>query len=415
MFPRRNRLPRRWYLVAVLWLLLACSNAYLIAPASVLSTLMAELNLSPTVGSSIVSIAFGFQILISVPLGMWLDRIDHRWAIRAAVIGLIIAGLWGRHAALTGHAAGLIGSRMLGGAASVLVWNGGSAIIGQAFESESQASPIGIFTSGAPAGFAFGQVTGPIIAAEFHWTTVIAVYGLVTAVPLVGFTVLTRGEPLGTADKTAPELADFGRVMRNPTVWQVGAMSFTATSVYLFMNSWVPTYLQTVLSFPLVQSGLIVGVLPLIGVLARSSGGVFSDYVFGGRRRPVLVYSFLVPTPLVIAFIFARYPPVLVGMLALVGFFIQLGPGIFLAKARETVNANVAATAISFVTTLTSLGAFVAPIIAGYIIEVTGMYALAFVYAASMGVLGLVLAWRMTEAPILRDTDRETSDSSGTN
>jgi MFS family permease len=64
-------------------------------------------------------------------------------------------------------------------------------------------------------------------------------------------------------------------------------------------------------------------------------------------------------------------------------------------QARETVEANVSATAISFVTSLTALGAFVGPIVAGYIIELTGTYVLAFGFAGAMGLFGLLLAWGM--------------------
>lgn len=392
---RTPSVPRRWRLVAVLWLTLVFSNAYLISPASVLSEIIRGLDLVPTSASVVVSVVFGVQILVSVPFGMWLDRIDHRWAIGAAGLGLLAAGLWGRHAALAGDYPSLVASRVLGGAAAVLVWNGGANVIGRAFPARSQATAIGIFTSGAPAGFALGQVTGPVVANEFGWATVFLAYGLAGLVPLSVFAALTVRSPLTVSGGSAPQVGDFRRVLTNPGMWSVGAMGFAATSMYLVLNSWLPTYLTEVLAYPLVTGGLVVGVLPAVGILARSSSGLVSDRLFGGRRRPVLLASFVVATPLVAAIVLTDSAPVLVLVLAIAGFFVQLGPGIFVVQARETVEANVSATAISFVTSLTALGAFVGPVVAGYLIELTGAYVLAFGFAGAMGLFGLLLAWGM--------------------
>lgn len=383
--------------MVVLWLTLLCSNAYLIAPASVLSSLMGGLAVSPTAASLVVSVVFGVQILVSIPFGMWLDRIDHRWAIAMAVAGLLAAGLWGRHAALTGDVPSLVASRVLGGAAAVLIWNGGANVIGRAFPARSQATAIGVFTSGAPAGFAVGQVSGPVLAATFDWTAVFVAYGLAGLVPFAAFALLTLRSPLKLAGGATPELGDFRRVLTNPGVWHLGAMGFSATALYLILNSWLPTYLTEVLEFPLVTGGLVVGVLPAVGILARSSSGVVSDRLFGGRRRPVLLYSFLVSTPLVLTFVLTSHAPTLILVLAVVGFFVQLGPGIFVVKARETVDANVSATAISFVTSLTALGAFIGPVLAGYVIELTGAYTVAFGCAGALGLFGLLLAWGLPD------------------
>ncbi|MDX1745710.1 MAG: MFS transporter, partial [Halobacteriales archaeon] len=281
---------------------------------------------------------------------------------------------------------------------AVLIWNGGANVIGRAFPARSQATAIGVFTSGATAGFAVGQVTGPVVAATFGWTAVFVAYGLAGLLPLAAFAALTLRSPLELSGGETPQIGDFRRVLTNPGVWAVGVMGFSATSLYLILNSWLPTYLTEVLEYPLVTGGLVVGVLPAVGILARSSSGLVSDRLFGGRRRPVLLSSFVVSTPLVVAFVFTDYLPALILVLAFVGFFVQLGPGIFVVQARETVDANVSATAISFVTSLTALGAFAGPILAGYVIELTGTYTLAFGCAAALGLVGLVIAWRLTDS-----------------
>jgi MFS family permease len=114
--------------------------------------------------------------------------------------------------------------------------------------------------------------------------------------------------------------------------------------------------------------------------------------VFRGRRRPVLIGSFLLATPLLATFAMLSVLPVLVLALVGIGFAIQLSVGLSFAYVRQLVDSNVAATAVAVQTAVGFAGAFFAPIVGGSVIE---QYSegLAFTIAGALSAVGIVIAW----------------------
>jgi sugar phosphate permease len=174
-------------------------------------------------------------------------------------------------------------------------------------------------------------------------------------------------------------------------VWLVGGIAFLAYSVFLFVNSWAPSYLTEELQLSLALGGALTALFPAVGVLSRVTGGLLSDRLFGGRRTPVVFGSVLVATPVVAGFTSLRGVPVIVAALLVAGFAIQLSLGLVFAYVRELVEPSVAATAVAFLTSVGLAGAFLAPIAAGAIIERSG-YETAFLVAGGLGLVGVVLA-----------------------
>jgi MFS family permease len=134
-----------------------------------------------------------------------------------------------------------------------------------------------------------------------------------------------------------------------------------------------------------------------MGIGGRIAGGVLSDRLFGGRRRPIALVTFLVTAPLLGGFTVLRSVPLLVVTLLVAGFAIQLLLGLVFVYVRELVSPRVAATAVATVTTAGLGGAFVAPIIGGTVIDTAG-YPAAFLGAGVLSALGLVLSWWAPEA-----------------
>jgi len=95
----------------------------------------------------------------------------------------------------------------------------------------------------------------------------------------------------------------------------VGAAAFVVYSLYLFLNSWLPTYLAEEFALPVDASGLLAAVFPAMGIVSRAGGGVVSDRLFGHRRLPVLKWSFVVTTPLLVLLALSTSIPVLVVLL----------------------------------------------------------------------------------------------------
>lgn len=134
-----------------------------------------------------------------------------------------------------------------------------------------------------------------------------------------------------------------------------------------------------------------------MGVASRAGGGVVSDRLFGHRRLPVLKWSFVIATPVVLLLSVSTSIPMLVALLVIGGLVIQLTFGVVYSYVKEAVDPADAGTALSILGSAGISGAFSAPVIAGGLIDLTGTYAAAFAYAVGLGVVGICLVFVTAE------------------
>ncbi|MFB6311178.1 MAG: nitrate/nitrite transporter [Salinirussus sp.] len=369
-----------------------------IMPASVLTPIMADLTVSPSAAGLLVSLALLSPALLALPVGYALDRVDNRGVLLLGTVIVVGTNLWAWDAALAGAFVPLLGARFLTGVGIIMTWTAGANMVTAAFDGRNAATATGVFTASAPLGYVVGQALPPVVAGWWGWEANFPVFAIASAVSFAVFAVTAfRTASRAETDRRA-NFADFRRVLSSRAVWFVAAMSFVAYSLNLFFNSWMPTYLTERLGYSVAESGLLVALFPAMGVIARPSGGIVSDRVLGGRRRPVPLLSFLVTVPLVVVLWAIDAPLVVVAILVLGGFSVQLGIGIYYTYIRELVEDRVAGSAIAVLSMASFAGGFVAPVFAGWLIETTGAYLTAFLFAIALAVAGVGLAWGSPES-----------------
>ncbi|WP_394352717.1 nitrate/nitrite transporter [Halorubellus sp. JP-L1] len=387
-------------LVAGMFVLSAAAGAYEIAPASVIPLVRDGLQIGPTAAGWLVSVMYLTAVVLSVPVGVALDRFDVRNAVTAAALALLVAGVWGWVAATEGSYWSLFASRALGGFAYVVFWNAGADVVGQAVDADVRATAVSAFTASAPVGFAFGQFGSPLVADAFGWPAIFPFFATVAVLGMATFLAATAGESFRDVVETPPaSRAQFRSVFANRAVWTLATLSFLAFSLYLFLNTWLPSYLENQLDVSLALAGALTALFPAVGVVARTGGGVLSDRFFGGARRPVVVLSFLGTTPALVGFVAIAEVPAVVAFTVVSGFTIQLSLGLLFTYVTEVVPEEVTTTAISTMTSVGLFGAFLAPIVAGELIERSG-YQAAFLAGLVVALAGVVLAWRAPDVEV---------------
>ncbi|MFC4451796.1 MFS transporter [Halorussus aquaticus] len=378
-------------LVAGLFALSTAAGAYEIAPASVLPLVRESLGVGPTLAGWLVSVMYLTAVVASVPVGVALDRVSVRKAVAAAAVALLVAGVWGWVAAVAGAYWWLFASRVLGGFAYVVFWNAGANVVGQAVGPDVRATAVGVFTASAPVGFALGQFGSPLLADRFGWPATLPIFTAIAVVGVAVFLLATRGRSLAV-ETGAPSRTEVRDLLANRAAWTLYALSFLAFSLYLFLNSWLPSYLTDRLGVSLALSGLLTALFPAVGVVSRTSGGVISDRLFGGERRPVVLLAFVAAAPAVTGFVVVTRVGPAIALLLVAGFAVQLTIGLLYTYVAEVVAPTVRSTAISMLTSVGLFGAFAAPIAGGAIIDRAG-YRPAFLLAGVVAVLGVALAW----------------------
>lgn len=389
------------------WLLTTAVHVYLIVPASVLPEVATGLGVPRTTAVWVISAVLVSWAVTNFAVGVVIDSVGDYVVIGVGGAVAVAAAFAGWVAAVDGLFWLLIGTRVVAGVAIGAIWIASTTLVGRLFTVERRATALGAFTTSAPAGFAIGQVVGPRVADAAGWPAIFAAGGLLSGVTLAVFggVHLALGGASGPREDGAPADGStggsarqgFADALRNRTV-QVGAVvAFAAYSLYLFLNSWLPTYLVEEFALPVATSGLLAAVFPAMGVVSRAGGGVISDRLFGHRRLPVLKWSFVVTTPVLVLLAVSTSIPVLVAMLVVGGLVIQLTFGVVYSYVQEAVDATNEGTALSILGSAGIGGAFSAPVIAGQLIDLTGTYTAAFAYAVLMAVLGVGLVFLVAE------------------
>ena len=398
------------------WLLSAAVHVYLIVPASVLPRAAADLGVPETTAVWLVSAVLVAWAGTNFGVGVVIDRVGDEVVVAAGGVVVTAAAFAGWVVAGTGQFWPLIGTRVVAGVAVGGIWIASTTLVGRQFTVETRATALGVFTTSAPAGFAIGQVVGPVVTDAAGWPAIFAVGGLLSVAALAVFVVVrfvtggaSRGSfadeatddgPASAPSSSAPAPSirkSFGVALRNRTVLVGGAVAFIAYSLYLFLNSWLPTFLVGEFGLSLAVSSVLAAVFPAMGVISRASGGVLSDRLFGHRRLPVLKWSLVVTTPVMILLAVSTSVPVLVGLLVVGGLVIQLTFGVVYSYVQEAVDPEIEGTALSLLGSAGISGAFSAPVVAGALIDLTGNYAAAFAYAVVIAVVGVGLLFWVAE------------------
>jgi nitrate/nitrite transporter NarK len=372
-----------WLVLAAFCLLSVGVNAFVIAPSSVMPLFVDRFGITESVSGNIISAPFVGQILTQLPGGYLLDRYDNRRFVAVAVLAYAVVLL-----AIQPVEAfwPFLLLRALGGVFVGLVFIAGANVIGQAFPADRQALATGIYLASPPGAFALAHITSPPLATAFGPMRVFLLHAGLALAGLALFLVATAG-PIRSAGTPTP--AEYTRALRDRSVILVGLSLFAVYALYLFLNTWLPRYGLDVLSLPLSSAAVVTAVVPLVGILARPSGGWLSDRV-GGRRRPVIAGGLVAGLVLLAAIPLAGSLAVFVLLIAGAAFGVQLCPGVTYVLTRELSSAGTEGTSLTVLSTISFVGSVVAPAAGGWLIAEYS-WSVAFTVFAGVGVLGILV------------------------
>ncbi|MBZ6496787.1 MFS transporter [Natrinema longum] len=367
---------------------LACSLisagffSYLISPASILPLLLSEFDISRTDAGLSISVVYLGWLVFQLPTGYLIDRVDVRSLMFASVVVFVAAVFVGT--ALTGYQS-FLAVRFVAGITGGVLFTASAQIVGQVVQPRYQGTAVTAFTASGPVGFVLGQLGSPLIAERFGWQVVFPVYALIT---LLGYLLFRRIQQEQSYDAESISLRGFAETLSNPAVLLISLAALCTNSMYLFLNTWIPTFAAEVHALSLAGAGGIAALIPFMGIVARPGGGWLSDRL-GTRRRPVIVASFLLSVPVIAVLTQTVTQSVFALFLLSVGFSLQLAEGLYFIYIQEIVPSNVTGTSLAVATSFAIGGALVAPIVGGWLINAISWYA-AFAFNILLGLVGIV-------------------------
>lgn len=359
-------------------------NMYLLAPASIIPLFAETFDIDKATAGLSISVFFLSWGIASFPGGLVMDRRDNRHLVLGGTVVFVAACV--ATAVAQSYTVFLV-ARLVGGATGAFLWTANANIVSRVFPESKLALGTSLFVASGPVGQAIAQFLGPVLANAAGWQTLFLVPPILTiiGVPILYFAVSDPIRSEGTIS-----MAQFGRTLRNPTILAVSLASACSFALFLFFNSWMPTYATQELGVSLAAAGAAASLMPFAGIVARPGGGWISDRI-GGRRRPVIVASFVLSVPLIVAISVVASSLAFAVLMLLTGASIQLAIGVYYVYVSELAEPGTRGTCLAMVTSASTLGALIAPAVGGWLIGNISWTA-GYAFAVLLGLVGIGLA-----------------------
>ena len=247
-------------------------------------------------------------------------------------------------------------------------------------------------------GGSIGDVVGPLVTGGLlmvlSWRGIISIYG---AIPLFlaylalwSFKNIGRKTETSVQDEDAVNRVEVTRqLLRDRVLWAITLVKGMRSMSLSALVTVLPLYLNNELGLEPFSRGFHIGLLIMVGIVAKPVAGYLSDRL---GRKQVLVPGLLWSGAVCLALIFYGQGLALTVFIALLGLFLYPDQPILTAAVLDRVNPSVASTALGLTSFISFLMSAASPLIAGGLYEFIGVDATLFYVAALFFLAATVLA-----------------------
>ncbi|HET6502984.1 MAG TPA: MFS transporter [Amycolatopsis sp.] len=416
--PRR----RRW-VYALLFLLVMINYMDRSALSVAAKPISAEFGLSPGQMGLLLSTFLWSYLVCLVPAGIVSDRLGSRMTNALSIV------VWSVATVLVGVIRGfgaLVGARLLMGVGESTTYPAAGKVVQEWAPASERGLVTATYNSGAYAGPALGSIVAAALVTAYGWRTMFVILGLVgfvwVAAWLIWFRDPAKVKWLGTAEREkilaerglAQEPAatedgpkvGFLELLRYRSMWGVALIQSAAVyTQYLFLT-WLPGYLEQAQGLSVLKSGTFTAIPYVVAMVLGIALGVVFDRMLdaesrdsGKRRRMVagclLLSSVVLLTPV------THSLPVIMTLISISMTCVATAVSMNLAMLGDLLRSPAfAGRANSIAMIGGNVFGLLAPIVTGYVVQVTHSYTTAFLVAGIFLLLGTTVALTMTRKPI---------------
>lgn len=338
--------------------------------------------------------------LMQVPAGLLVDRVDLKWLYAAAFIW------WSLANAAIGLAAGFVSLlvlRILLSVGEAISIPASSKVLASSFPEHERGIANGILDSGYKFGPAIGVIFGGLFISHYGWRFLFVVTGfggLLWLLPWfwIADSLKIRQEPSddGPQQPSIHAYLSVTEILTSSRAWGTFIGNFCGGYVWYLMLSWLPTYLVTARHMDLTSMGIFGSMLFVFTGIVSVISGIVTDRMLirgfspskvrlGFMVAGLLLSIFLVPagyaTNVRSALIFLSIASASYGMYSC---------NIWAATQSIAGPPNVGRWS-GIQNLIGNLGGVASPVITGWIVTVTGSFQVAFVIAAVVMVIGVLI------------------------
>ena len=389
---------KKWVVVALLWGSHVITFIIRISLGVVAPTLITLYGISPTAMGLILSGYSWFYMASLLPIGFLVDRFG---PFMVMGLGSIVWGLATIAFPLVTATVFFFLMRGMFGAGHSMMIPGGAASLSHWVPREQRAFAVGLTFAGGTMGLAIGAPTAALLLDRFGWQWVFYGVGMASLLFSLAWFVLYPRERFGsrtTPDQEKKPAAEedrvsWGSLLRHRTTWGIALGQVGYLYGYFFFVSWLPGYLVMERGMTVLRTGLVASLPFLVGMLGTIGGGVLGDYLIRRGVNPTLARKAIIgsgltgATVMIIAAAFAEETWLAVLLLTLCLGSLRLTTASANSIPIDLAPPQATASLASIQSLGGNTGGLIAPILTGYIVDVTGSFQLALIVAGGMALM----------------------------
>lgn len=360
-----------------------------------LSVIASQLGLTATQAGFLTSAYFLWYVFMQIPAGMAGDRFGLKKVLlfTNALVGIGILGLG---LAGTSYIA-LITFAALHGLGAGAYYPSAYGTLLQIVPPQKRAFSSAILGIGMALGMLAGlAMSGPVYEWLQDYRAPFWLLSIPTFLMLVCF---WRTVP-DIKNTKAPAWQDYRQILADRQLWLINLSTFTAMYGFWVAVTWGPTFLKLERGFSLGQAGLYTGLVAITAVPGGLLWGRLADRI---GRKPLALLLLPAAGLALLALSQARTAPAIISTLLLFGLFSNsaLTP-IMVAWTADIVSQRypgLMGAAIGAFNCVIMSAAIVAPIVSGYLRDVTGSLVPAVIAGGVLVLAGSALLLFLPERP----------------
>ncbi len=326
--------------------------------------------------------------------GWLIDKIN---AYRTLALGL---ALWSLATFFTGFAGGfavLLALRLLLGLAESTAFPVCSKLLALYIPHQRLASANAWNGVGLMMGNGAGVFIGGMLVATLGWHALFFIFGALSLLWLIPWLRVKQPEPIHSAPDAPDHAPSFAEMLGKREMWGAMIGHFCGNYSYFVVLSWLPLFLVKKQGFSIETMAWIGGGVYLIASVVGLVGARITDRAIAGganvgRIRKQIVLGSGVIALACMLLCASGQPMFAVAGLLLYGVANGLGYFSLYSIGQTLAGPRAAGKWVGLQNGFAGLSGIISPIVTGYSIDATGDYRVAFLVAAAIAVVGM-LVW----------------------
>lgn len=372
------------------------------------TTISEEFGLSQTQMGFLLSAFLWPYALANLPAGWLVDKFGPKKMFAWA------SGLW----SIVTIACGFLNSysmfyamRVVLGVAESPFFTSGLKATQTWFSKEERGVPVSIINTGSQIANAIAPPLLTILMLTMTWRgmfVVVGVFGLLVMLvwlkiyrePTPEEALLIKGEEEAKAEQLAKsssvKQASWGDLLKQKVTWFIILGNFGIMFTIWVYLTWLPSYLEREQGFTLKQMGWIASIPFFCGIIGVLLGGIISDYAIRKGIKPInarkipIVGGAVIAAASVAPIAFIDNTVLSIVLLSIGYFASQLPSGVIWTLAADVAPSNQVGSLGAIQNFGGFLGAAMAPIVTGVILDKTGSFGNVFILGACLLLVGAI-------------------------